>query len=164
MQHDDVVAGLNDRHMKFGVQGRFIGRVALGVRRLHFQKNRVDHLQVGIRPQCRRTFGCQPFHITAESDVIEHRFFVTGKQLNQAFGKRRAQHVGYEYSGTRAAVKQPAIMQFGNRFAQRRARYPHAFRQFTFGRQSFPGPQDATQDQQFDLPHDRMRKFLGLNF
>ena len=58
--HDDIMAGLDDGHVKAGVQGRFVGRVALLVGGRHFAKQGVDHLKIDGAAVLVRAFGGKP--------------------------------------------------------------------------------------------------------
>ena len=60
MQHDDIVAGLDDRHVKLGIQLRLVRRIAFGMGGLHLLKQAVDHRKVGIGPQPRGSLCRQP--------------------------------------------------------------------------------------------------------
>jgi hypothetical protein len=84
VQHDDVVARLDDREVKFRVQPRLVRRIALLVRDLHLAEDRVDDRQVGIRSQPRGAFRGQPLHVAAKADVVEHGLVMGGEQSTSA--------------------------------------------------------------------------------
>ena len=67
------MAGLDDRHVKLGVECGLFFWGAFSVGGLHFLKNRVDHHQVGVRPQPGRPFRSECLEITAKGDIIENR-------------------------------------------------------------------------------------------
>ena len=48
MQHDDVVARLNDCEVKFRIKGGFISWVSLGVGGFHLFENGINHGQIRI--------------------------------------------------------------------------------------------------------------------
>ncbi len=49
MEHDDIVTGFDDRHMKLRIKIGLIRRIALGMGSFHFTKYRVDHFEVSVR-------------------------------------------------------------------------------------------------------------------
>ena len=83
MQHDDVVACLNDCHVKGSVKLRLTRRVALLVRRFHLPEDRVDHLQVGFRSQRGSSFGRKALHVPTKGYIVEHGLFMRGEQPDQ---------------------------------------------------------------------------------
>ena len=83
MQHDDVVARLNNRQMKVGVEPCLVARVALGLRQFHFFKDRVDHFEVCIGPKPRGPLSCQALHVAPKADVVEHCLVVGRKKCHK---------------------------------------------------------------------------------
>ena len=161
VQHDDVMAGLDDGQMEIRVQLRFFGGIAFLMRGLHPGEERVDHPEVGVGAMGRGAFGGEPFHVAAEAQVIEHRLVMIREKLDQRVGKGRAQHLGHEDPRPRPGFQQAARLQFGHCLAQRRAGHAQPFRQVAFGGQPFAGAQDAAQDQFLDLAHHRGGEFFG---
>ena len=93
MQHDDIVTGIHDGHVKLRVEPGFFIGAALCVGGTHLVKNRLDHLKVRVGPQPGRTFRCEPFDVPPERQVVGRSFVVTREKFDEGRGKGVAQNI-----------------------------------------------------------------------
>ncbi|MPL74147.1 hypothetical protein SDC9_19957 [bioreactor metagenome] len=164
VQGDDIVSGLDDRHVELRIERGLVRRVALCMGGFHALEEGVDHPQVGIRGKPRGPLGRQPLEVAPEREIVEHRLLVAREQPDQRRREGRAEHVGNEDARPRAGGQKAFFLQLGHCLAQRGARNGQALGQFALGGQPFAGPQDALQDQPFDLAHDGRGELFGFNF
>ena len=99
VQHDDVVARLDDGHVELGVQPASSAGLRLRWAASILAKTLSITARSVSEPSARRAFGGQPLHVAAEGDVVEHRLVVIGEQRDQRRREGRAQNVGHEDAG-----------------------------------------------------------------
>ncbi|OIQ64585.1 hypothetical protein GALL_538630 [mine drainage metagenome] len=163
VQHDDVVARLDDCHVEFGVKAGLIRRVPLGMSGFHLGEQGIDKHQVGVRAEGGGAFGRHRLHVAAEREVIEHRLVMRREKLDQRGREGRAKHISNKDARARARGQQATLLQFRHGVAQAGARHAQRVREIAFRRKPLAWTQDAAQDQKLDLANNGGGEFFGVN-
>ncbi len=161
MQHHNVMAGLDDGHVKLRIQLALFFCLSIRMRRFHAGTDRVHNLQIRV--------GCNPYgplnrerlHIAAKGQVIVDGFVMPGHQILQGWRKSRPENIADKHACAGLGRQQPGSLKLCNGVSERGARDRHAVGKLPFGGQPFAGAQNAAQDQFLYLPHNGRRQFLG---
>ena len=122
MQHHNIMARLDNRKVKLGVQRGLITGIAFQVGGFHLGQDRADHFKIRVGSQFGRALCRQPFHVAPKGDVVEHRFVMGGKEADQTGGKGGSKHISNKNSGPGTGVEQAVVLKRCNRFTQAGAR------------------------------------------
>ena len=163
VQHDHIVAGLDDRHVELRIELRLFFGVAPGMGRRHLFEDHVDDREIGVRGQPRGPLRRQTLHVTSKAQVVEHGLFVTGKKVRQCRRKGRAEDVRNKDTGPGTRTQKARVLQMPDRLAQRRTGHAQPLRQFAFRRQPLARTQHAPEDQLFYLLNDCGGQFFGVD-
>ena len=83
MEHDHIMARLDDRKMEVRIQLRFFLRCVFVMRSLHLLKDGIDHIQIGLRAEFCGALCGKSFHISAKGEVVEHRIIMAREKAGQ---------------------------------------------------------------------------------